>query len=115
MTALAASSRSFTATAAYLRLEVPRTLRNRRLIVLTIVFPVAFYLLFTRVLTGGAQLDNDARAFLMVSMAGLRGDRGGAIVGGARRDGADQRLDAPVAGHAAAAVWLRDNKLVLPT
>jgi ABC-2 type transport system permease protein len=69
MTALATSPRSFTATAAYLRLEVPRTLRNRRLIVLTIVFPVAFYLLFTRVLTGWAQLDNDARAFLMVSMA----------------------------------------------
>ena len=36
---------------------------------LTIVFPVAFYLLFTRVLTGGARLGNDERAFLMVSMA----------------------------------------------
>jgi hypothetical protein len=36
---------------------------------LTVVFPVAFYVLFTRVLTGGARLGNDERAFLMVSMA----------------------------------------------
>ena len=57
------------ATAAYLRLEVPRTLRNGRLVVLTVVFPVVFYVLFTRVLTGGAALDSEARAFLMVSMA----------------------------------------------
>jgi len=69
MTALALGPRPLQATRAYLRLEVPRTLRNRRLIMLTIVFPVAFYLLFTRVLTGGARLDNDERAFLMVSMA----------------------------------------------
>lgn len=69
MTALALGPQPLQATRAYLRLEVPRTLRNRRLIMLTIVFPVAFYLLFTRVLTGGAQLGNDERAFLMVSMA----------------------------------------------
>jgi ABC-2 type transport system permease protein len=69
MTALALGPQPLQATGAYLRLEVPRTLRNRRLIMLTIVFPVAFYLLFTRVLTSGAQLGNDERAFLMVSMA----------------------------------------------
>jgi ABC-2 type transport system permease protein len=69
MTALALGPQPLQATRAYLRLEVPRTLRNRRLIMLTIVFPVAFYLLFTRVLTGGAALGNDERAYLMVSMA----------------------------------------------
>ena len=69
MTALALGSRPLQATRAYLRLEVPRILRNRRLIMLTIAFPVTFYLLFTQVLTGGAPLGNDERAFLMVSMA----------------------------------------------
>ena len=69
MNALALGPQPMQDTVAYLRLEVPRTLRNRRLIMLTIVFPVAFYLLFTRVLTGGARLGNDERAFLMVSMA----------------------------------------------
>src|SRR5262245_32222868 len=58
-----------TATGGYLRLELPRTLRNRRYLVLAIGFPVAFYLLFTRILTGGEVLDADARAFFMVSMA----------------------------------------------
>jgi ABC-2 type transport system permease protein len=72
MTALALTRRTpqpFQATAAYLRLEIPRTLRNRRLLLLTVVFPVTFYLLFTRLLTGGQELGADARAFLMVSMA----------------------------------------------
>lgn len=69
MTTLAQGPRPMQATGAYLRLEVPRTLRNRRLIMLTIVFPVAFYLLFTRLLTGGARIGNDERAFVMVSMA----------------------------------------------
>ncbi|HET9084207.1 MAG TPA: ABC transporter permease [Candidatus Limnocylindrales bacterium] len=73
MTALTSGSHrlqaTVQATAAYLRLEVPRTLRNRRLLMLTVVFPVAFYLLFTRVLTGGVQFGNDERAFVMVSMA----------------------------------------------
>ena len=69
MTALALGPSPLQTTVVYLRLEVPRTLRNRRLIMLTIVFPVTFYLLFTQVLTGGARLGNDERAFLMVSMA----------------------------------------------
>ena len=69
MSARALAPQPLRALGAYLRLEVPRALRNPRLILLTIVFPVAFYLLFTRVLTGGARLDNDERAFLMVSMA----------------------------------------------
>jgi ABC-2 type transport system permease protein len=57
------------ATGGYLRLEVPRSLRNRRYLVLAIGFPVVFYLLFTRILTGGAALDADDRSFFMVSMA----------------------------------------------
>jgi ABC-2 type transport system permease protein len=72
MTALAltaAGPQPFRATAAYLRLEIPRTLRNRRLLLLTIVFPVTFYLLFTRVITGGQPLPEEARAYLMVGMA----------------------------------------------
>jgi ABC-2 type transport system permease protein len=69
MTAFALAPQPVKATGAYLRLEIPRTLRNRRFITLAVAFPVAFYLLFTRVLTGGATLDADARAFFMVSMA----------------------------------------------
>jgi ABC-2 type transport system permease protein len=69
MTFLALPYQPVTATGGYLRLELPRTLRNRRFIVLAVAFPVAFYLLFTRVLTGGAVLTADERAFFMVSMA----------------------------------------------
>ena len=57
------------ATGGYIGLEVPRTLRNHRYLVLAVAFPVGFYLLFTRILTGGAVLDADERAFFMVSMA----------------------------------------------
>jgi len=69
MTFLALPNQPVTATGGFLRLELPRTLRNRRFIVLAVAFPVAFYLLFTRVLTGGAVLNADERAFFMVSMA----------------------------------------------
>jgi ABC-2 type transport system permease protein len=69
MTTLTSSTRHLRATGAYLRFELPRTLRNRRFIVLAIGFPVAFYLLFTRVLTGNSPAAPEARAFGMVSMA----------------------------------------------
>ena len=69
MTALALAPEPIRATGAYLRLELPRTLRNGRFVMLAVAFPVVFYVLFTRVLTGGAELDLDARAFFMVSMA----------------------------------------------
>ena len=65
----ASSTRLLRATGAYLRFELPRTLRNRRFVVLAIGFPVAFYLLFTRVLTGNAPANPEAQAFGMVSMA----------------------------------------------
>ena len=65
----ASSTRLLRATGAYLGFELPRTLRNRRFIVLAIGFPVAFYLLFTRVLTGNAPADPAVQAFGMVSMA----------------------------------------------
>jgi ABC-2 type transport system permease protein len=58
---------------AYLRLEVRRTLRNRRYLVFTIAFPVLIYLLYTAVLpqTGnGGTLDGLAwPAYFLVSMA----------------------------------------------
>jgi ABC-2 type transport system permease protein len=54
---------------AYVRFELPRTIRNRRFIVLAVGFPVAFYLLFTRVLTGGVPTTPELQAFGMVSMA----------------------------------------------
>lgn len=69
MTFLALPTQQVTASGGYLRLELPRALRNRRFIVLAGAFPVVFYLLFTRVLTGGAVLTADERAFFMVSMA----------------------------------------------
>jgi ABC-2 type transport system permease protein len=69
VTTLTDSSRQLRATGAYLRFELPRTFRNRRYIVLAIGFPVAFYLLFTRVLTGNAPADPGVQAFGMVSMA----------------------------------------------
>jgi ABC-2 type transport system permease protein len=69
MTAPVPTAQPVKATAGYLRLELPRTLRNFRYIILAVAFPILFYLLFTRVLTGGAVLSADQRAFFMVSMA----------------------------------------------
>lgn len=69
MTTLALDMQPARATGGYLRLELPRTLRNYRYIILAVAFPIAFYLLFTRVLTGGEVLTSDQRAFFMVSMA----------------------------------------------
>jgi ABC-2 type transport system permease protein len=69
MTALTITAQPIRSTAGYLRLELPRTLRNYRYIILAVAFPIVFYLLFTRVLTGGAVLSADERAFFMVSMA----------------------------------------------
>jgi ABC-2 type transport system permease protein len=69
MTPLALTAQPAKATGGYLRLELPRTLRNYRYVILAVAFPIAFYLLFTRFLTGGAVLSADQRAFFMVSMA----------------------------------------------
>jgi ABC-2 type transport system permease protein len=57
------------AISAYLRFDLPLTVRNRRFLVLAIAFPVAFYLLFTRVLTGDSGADPASQAFGMVSAA----------------------------------------------
>ncbi len=58
---------------AYLRMEIRRTLRNRRYLVFTIAFPVLIYVLYTAVLpqAGGAgTLDGLAwPAYFLVSMA----------------------------------------------
>ena len=59
------------AMAAYLGLELRRSLRNRRYFVFAIGFPVVFYLLYTAVLQGGGGATTDPRwpAYFMVSMA----------------------------------------------
>ena len=83
---MAATARTVTsagAISAYLRFEVPRTLRNRRFIVLAIGFPVLFYLLFTRVLTGTTGVDPAAEAFGMVSIAAF-GAIGASLSGAVR-------------------------------
>ena len=57
---------------AYLRLEVRRTLRNRRYLVLTILFPVILYVLYTAVLPVDAAGTKDGLTwpvFFLVSMA----------------------------------------------
>jgi len=60
---------------AFVSLEVRRTLRNRRYVILAIAFPVVFYLLYTGILSG-ASADPTAlvggiqwRTYFMVSMA----------------------------------------------
>ncbi len=74
------ASRALTAAApaaspfiAYLRLEVRRTLRNRRYLMFTIVFPVLLYVMYTAVLNRGdatTVLDGLTwPAYFMVSMA----------------------------------------------
>jgi ABC-2 type transport system permease protein len=69
MAAMAGRVTTARATSAYLRFDIPLTLRNRRFLVLAVAFPVVFYLLFTRVLTGDTGVDPAAQAFGMVSMA----------------------------------------------
>ena len=58
---------------AYLRLEVVRALRNRRYLITTLVFPLAFYLMYTAAGLGGtkgARIDGAAwSTYFMVSMA----------------------------------------------
>jgi len=56
---------------AYLRLEVRRTVRNRRYVFFGIGFPVVFYLLYTGILGGKGAGSADPRfqAFFLVSMA----------------------------------------------
>ncbi len=58
---------------AYLRLEVVRVLRNRRYLLTTLAFPLAFYLMYTAVGLGGAKgarLEGTAwTTYFMVSMA----------------------------------------------
>ena len=61
-----------TALLAYLRLEVRRSLRNRRYLVFTIAFPVALYVLYTAVIPAapGASIDGLAwPVFFLASMA----------------------------------------------
>jgi len=64
---------AFAPFAAYLRLELRRTLRNRRYVVFTIAFPVILYLLYTAVVPandGGQTLDGLRwPAYFLVSMA----------------------------------------------
>jgi ABC-2 type transport system permease protein len=69
---LAGSARGTDPLLAYLRLEVRRTLRNRRYLVFTIVMPVALYVLYTAILpvAGDATKDGLAwPAYFLVSMA----------------------------------------------
>ncbi|MEV5409934.1 ABC transporter permease [Thermopolyspora sp. NPDC052614] len=55
---------------AYLRLEVLRALRSGAYLIYTIVFPVAFYLLFTLIMRAGPMSDGTRyEAYFMVSMA----------------------------------------------
>jgi ABC-2 type transport system permease protein len=61
---------NLTAIGAFARLELRRTVRNRRYVIFAIGFPVFFYLLYTGLLgrSGGAD-DPTWRAYFMVSMA----------------------------------------------
>ena len=56
---------------AYLKLEIVRTLRNRRYVVLIVGFPVAFYLLFTHILSGNASAQDRADFYreFMIAMS----------------------------------------------
>jgi hypothetical protein len=68
---------------AYLRLEVRRSLRNRRYLVFTIAFPVMLYVLYTAILpaAGNEQIDGLAwPLYFLVSMAAY-GAMGAAMSG----------------------------------
>lgn len=56
---------------AYLKLEVTRTLRNRRFLIFVIAFPIGFYLLFTHIFNSNLSAADKAEFFrtYMVSMA----------------------------------------------
>lgn len=56
---------------AYLKLEIVRTLRNRRYIFFVIGFPVVFYLLFTHIFTGDATVQEKSDFFrdYMIAMS----------------------------------------------
>ena len=101
---------------AYLRLEVRRALRNRRYLVMTVVFPVVIYVLYTAVLPAAASdVTVDGLTwpvYFLVSMAAY-GAIGAAMsqavpVATERRDG----LDPPAARDAAAGLRLRAAKAV---
>jgi ABC-2 type transport system permease protein len=89
------SPRPFGALGAFVAIETRRALRNRRYLMFAIGFPVAFYLLYTGVLSGAAA-DPSAdvgglpwRTFFMISMAtyaAIGAALGGAIVIAQERD-----------------------------
>lgn len=56
--------------ATYLRLEIIRILRTPRFLLLSVLMPVAFYLIFTNIGSSGGESDSQATALMfMVSMA----------------------------------------------
>jgi ABC-2 type transport system permease protein len=106
---------------AYLRLEVRRTLRNRRYVVFTIAFPVILYLLYTAVIPNpdnGLSVDGLRwPAYFLVSMAAY-GALGAALgqavpVATERRTGwARQLRVTPLPGFAYVAVKVLASMLV---
>ncbi len=94
-TATARSVGALGPVAGFISLELRRALRNRRYVMLAITIPVAFYLLYTGVLSGAAT-DADApveglpwRTYFMISMAAyaaIGAALGGAIVIAQERD-----------------------------
>lgn len=106
---------------AYLRLEVRRTLRNRRYLVFTIAFPVILYLLYTAVIpnTDNGLSADGLRwpAYFLVSMAAY-GALGAALgqavpVATERRTGwARQLRVTPLPGYAYVAVKVLASMLV---
>lgn len=70
--ALALAAPAASPFAAYLSMEVRRTLRNRRYLLLTLAFPMLIYVLYTTVLPAGGAGTLDGltwEAYFMVSMA----------------------------------------------
>ena len=105
-TAAAAALPSLAPFLAYLRLEVRRSLRNRRYLVFTIVFPVMLYVLYTAVIlpaTANGHARRPALAGLLPRVDGrLRRDRRRDEPGRPGRHRAAAGLGAPAARDAAA-------------
>jgi ABC-2 type transport system permease protein len=68
----------------YLRIEILRTVRNRRYAIFAFAVPVGFYLLFLNLYGNGAVRGTAPKAWLMVSMAAYSAMQGGIFAGGAR-------------------------------
>lgn len=64
-------------------LEIRRTLRSPRYLMLAVVFPVGLFLLFAALYKNGALMGTTAKAYLMISMA-MFGSMGAAMGIGAR-------------------------------